>query len=587
MKAKKSILSMALATAVCISSITGCSSDTATRTLASSNAFGNLNLSVQEYQKLYSNSEEKDQFKALTLLARSQIVAGDYAHANESINEMFSKAKNDVQKDQASIVLAMMQSKQGYTDDAIATLKDVNYKALPRQALSYFLILNSNINNLQFQKTKNPENGIYAFKNQATLLKLVDSKNDRKKVIEKSVSILSAIDEKSLASALSRSNNEIDKGFYEYSIISRTSNDELKQNLLNDFAKRYSDHPVTEVVHIEPVDEQDNVKESNSIANVDSKAIFTLPENAKIAVLLPLSGRFAPSVGEPAKLGILTALKDRNIKANVVFYDTNKESISQIVATLKANGTKLILGPILKPEVTALNNTGIKIPSIVFNESETVRPVNQWYFDLGPNYEGSIAASKIFADQKLSAVVISKNNDQNAKRSATAFKHTFAKTKLTSNFCLYNSASNAKKELSNCPLSEVQAVYLNASTNDAVSIKPIIPATAQIYLTDKSYMGLNNSSSEFALKGALLGDMPWLLTDSQLKESFMKSLPKANPQVQKIFAAAYDSVAFAYSIEQLANNSEDVLHGLTGDITLGQDGLIETSPMWVELGKLR
>lgn len=100
-------------------------------------------------------------------------------------------------------------------------------------------------------------------------------------------------------------------------------------------------------------------------------------------------------------------------------------------------------------------------------------------------------------------------------------------------------------------------------------------------------MGLNNSSSEFALKGALLGDMPWLLTDSQLKESFMKSLPKANPQVQKIFAAAYDSVAFAYSIEQLANNSEDVLHGLTGDITLGQDGLIETSPMWVELGKLR
>ena len=237
--------------------------------------------------------------------------------------------------------------------------------------------------------------------------------------------------------------------------------------------------------------------------------------------------------------------------------------------------------------VTALNNTGIKIPSIVFNESETVRPANQWYFDLGPNYEGSIAASKIFADQKQSAVVISKKGDQNSNRSATAFKHTFAKTKLSNKFCLYKNPSNAKKELSNCPLSEVQAVYLNASTNDAVSIKPFIPATAQIYLTDKSYMGLNNSSSEFALKGALLGDMPWLLTDSQLKDSFMKSLPKANPQVQKIFAAAYDSVAFAYSIEQLANNSEDVLHGLTGDITLGQDGLIETSPMWVELGKLR
>ena len=587
MKANKSIISLAIATAVCISSLTSCSSDTATKTLASNNAFGNLTLSVQDYQKLYSDSEQKDQFKALTLLARAQIVAGDYAHANESINELFSKAQNDIQKDQASIVLAMMQSKQGYTDDAIATLKDVNYKALPRQTLSYFLVLNSNINLLQFQKTKNSENGIYAFKNQVTLLKIVDSKDDRKKVIEKSLSILSSLDEKSIATALSKSSNEVDKGFYEYSIISRTSNDELKQNLLSDFAQRYADHPVTEIVHIQSVEKQDNEKDTIAVANVNSKSIFSLPENAKIAVLLPLTGRFAPSVGEPAKLGILTALKDRNIKANVIFYDTNKESISHIVATLKTNGTKLILGPILKPEVTALNNSGIKIPSIVFNESESVRPANQWYFDLGPNYEGSIAASKIFADQKLSAVVISKNDDQNAKRSATAFKYTFAKTKLPYNFCLYKNASNAKKDLSNCNLSEVQAVYLNASTNDAVSIKPLIPATAQIYLTDKSYMGLNNSSSEFALKGALLGDMPWLLTDSQLKASFMKSLPKANPQVQKIFAAAYDSVAFAYSIEQLANNSEDVLHGLTGDITLGQDGLIETSPMWVELGKLR
>ena len=81
--------------------------------------------------------------------------------------------------------------------------------------------------------------------------------------------------------------------------------------------------------------------------------------------------------------------------------------------------------------------------------------------------------------------------------------------------------------------------------------------------------------------------MPWMLTDSPLKDSFMKSLPKANPQVQRVFAAAYDIVNFAYSIEKLSLDSEDVLHGLSGDISLGQDGLIESSPIWVKLGSLR
>ncbi len=102
-----------------------------------------------------------------------------------------------------------------------------------------------------------------------------------------------------------------------------------------------------------------------------------------------------------------------------------------------------------------------------------------------------------------------------------------------------------------------------------------------------SYNGVNNSAQEFALKGATLGNMPWLLTDSQLKDSFMKSLPKANSQVQRIFASAYDAVNFAFTMTELSKDQNDVLHGLTGDISLGKDGLIESSAMWVELGKLR
>ena len=67
----------------------------------------------------------------------------------------------------------------------------------------------------------------------------------------------------------------------------------------------------------------------------------------------------------------------------------------------------------------------------------------------------------------------------------------------------------------------------------------------------------------------------------------MQGLPKANSQVQRIFASAYDAVNFAFSLDTLAKDKNDVMHGLSGDLSLTDKGLIEASPMWVKLGDLR
>ena len=63
----------------------------------------------------------------------------------------------------------------------------------------------------------------------------------------------------------------------------------------------------------------------------------------------------------------------------------------------------------------------------------------------------------------------------------------------------------------------------------------------------------------------------------------MATLPKADSQVQRIFAAAYDSINLSFNLETLARDRNDVLHGISGDLQLGQDGLIEMAPMWVTL----
>jgi outer membrane PBP1 activator LpoA protein len=593
-KAKRSALNVYLCTLLTAATLTlsACTSSSVKK-IESVNAFGPLNLTAQEYRQAFEDASSDESFKALILYTRSQIVENKLDQASASISQLYASAATPVQKDEAAMVDAMLLSKKNQFDEAQQKLSAINYKSLPKQDISYFLVLNSNVNSNLYNKTHDPKYQITAFKSESALERYVTRDSDKRKVLLKSVDLLKQLDDQTLSTAYTNVKNDTDKGFYEYAIIDKSSNTQLKDQMKETFAKKYPNHPLmllSAPEKAEPVAQQevsDVTPKGGKAVAVDSQALFSIQDGDQIAVLLPLSGRFASAVGEPAKLGILTALKDRGSKAKVTFYDTNKTNISQIVATVSANGTKLVIGPILKPEVNAMNAAGIKIPSITLNSPEGNRPVNQWYFDLGPNYEGAIAASKIYADGYKSPVVIGLSSDKASQRSVNSFMNTFGKVNNNAVVCNYSNPANVGSEIAKCPFGSADSAYVSASVIDAVQIKAAIPSNIAVYLTDKSYMGVNNSSQELALKGAILGDMPWVLTDSSLKESFMKSMPKANSQVQRIFAASYDAVNFAFNIKQLASNQNDVLHGLSGDISLGRDGLIESTPMWVELGSVR
>jgi len=593
-KAKRSALNVYLCTLLTAATLTlsACTSSSVKK-IESVNAFGPLNLTAQEYRQAFEDASSDESFKALILYTRSQIVENKLDQASASISQLYASAATPVQKDEAAMVDAMLLSKKNQFDEAQQKLSGINYKALPKQDISYFLVLNSNVNSNLYNKTHDPKYQITAFKSESALERYVTRDSDKRKVLLKSVDLLKQLDDQTLSTAYTNVKNDTDKGFYEYAIIDKSSNTQLKDQMMETFAKKYPNHPLmllSAPEKAEPVTQQevrDVTPKGGKAVAVDSQALFSIQDGDQIAVLLPLSGRFASAVGEPAKLGILTALKDRGSKAKVTFYDTNKTNISQIVATVSANGTKLVIGPILKPEVNAMNAAGIKIPSITLNSPEGNRPVNQWYFDLGPNYEGAIAASKIYADGYKSPVVIGLSSDKASQRSVNSFMNTFGKVNNNAVVCNYSNPANVGSEIAKCPFGSADSAYVSASVIDAVQIKAAIPSNIAVYLTDKSYMGVNNSSQELALKGAILGDMPWVLTDSSLKDSFMKSMPKANSQVQRIFAASYDAINFAFNIKQLASNQNDVLHGLSGDISLGRDGLIESTPMWVELGSVR
>ncbi|MBO8414882.1 MAG: penicillin-binding protein activator [Proteobacteria bacterium] len=579
MKAKA--ISRRLGTAVCALSLAvmlaSCAS-TERSSVTTNQAFAPLSGTLAQYQQLAQNADADSSYPANLLLARALIVSGDYGQAQALLDNLKQQAITPLELDEANMVQALLYTQQGQNIEAYHLLEKVNTMTLPPQAASYYYQLTSNTELKLYQSSQDNKYLRQAFEHKRILSTQL-SGQDKITVLNQCVDMLKELPPAELAALLQRTQDEESRGFIEYAIIDSSQNANLKAQLSASWQEKYPGHPLTALLSGSSTAAAASAAAGSSEPGTAQYA--QLKEGDRVAVLLPLSGRFAASVGEPARLGVISALQDRNLKLNVVFYDTNRLTMEEIASRIKSDGTDFIIGPILKPSVQALLAQNLSLPMVLLNHPEQSLKANQWYFNLGPDYEGALAASKIALDGYARPLIISTGSSK-AQRSIQGFNQNWQQVQGRS-AQLCQVSTNALSDLSSCPVAAADAIYLAAGPVESAKIKSALPASKPVYITDQSFNGVNSSPNEALLIGANLGDMPWLITDSELKNSFMQSIPKADPQAQRIFAAAYDSINFALNVNVLAQNKSDVLHGLSGDIQLGQNGLIETAPMWLKI----
>ncbi len=576
-KAPLSLCAAALAAALLLSSCATTSS-TNSATVTTSQAFAPLSGTLTQYQELARTASGDSVYPANLLLARALIVSGQYNEAITLLQQLKAQAITPLQVDEASIVQALALTQQQQLPQANAMLQKVNVQTLPLQAQSYYYQLSSMVEYKLYQSTQDMSYLRSAFEHKRALIGSLQG-NDRITVLKQAVALLQELSPSELSAALTRTTDEELRGYYEYALIDSSKNAALRDKLVQGWQEKYAGHVLNELIAPQATTQTTNQDNANPAPAAQYTA---LKAGDKIAVLLPLSGRYAMSVGEPARLGIIAALQDRNLKLQAVFYDTNRLTMSEIAARIKSDGTDYILGPVLKPEVQALLNERLDIPTIMLNNPQQALARNQWYFNLGPDYEGQLAAAKIALDGHRAPLIIHTSNEK-ARRALQGFNGawTAAGGKAPLTCTLPN--ENPVSALSSCPLNAADSVYLATTAQQAPAIKNALPASMQVYITDQSFNGVNSSPNEALLVGAHLGDMPWLITDSTMKADFMQQIPKADAQVQRIFAAAYDSIGFALNVNNLAANPADVLHGLSGDLQLGPQGLIQSAPLWLTI----
>lgn len=578
-KLKPALSALALAVLLqgCVSST---STTTQNYTLSTSDAFAPLTLTLTQYQDLVAQVSDEDAFNAEILLTRAQIVSGDLTSAKATIQSLRQSAITPLQQDEISIVEALLFTKDRDYLSAAANLNAINEMTLPKQVASYYYQLNTRVNESLFKESQNEQYLQRAFSSQKSLLNVIDAK-ERTIVLRQTVELLKDYQTSRLVALASSSADELDKGYYAYAIMDSATSPEIKNKLLGQFKEQYPNHPLNELAAFQ----QEDTTTNQGIAQSVVSNVPYLKDGDRLAVLLPLSGRFQQAVGNPARLGILSALQDIEPKIKVVFYDTAKIEMSQIVADLKNTKTNFIIGPILKPEVDALINAQPNIPTIMLNSTNQALPSNMWYFDLSPEYEGRLAASKMIQDGIKNPLLISASNSK-AQRASAAFNQNMQKALGKSpTVCQFTNLDDLKSRLQTCPLQGHDGVYISASALEASNVKATLPSLLPTYITNQSNTGVNSSSLEVSMYGANLGDMPWLITESELKSAMLENIPKADVQVQRIFASSYDALGLALNLNKLLDPaSHDVLHGLSGDVDISSNGLIEAAPLWVKLG---
>ena len=580
----------ALAVALSLS-LNACTSTTSTTapnasTVSTTQAFSSLELSTAQYQAMVQSADADSRFPAMVLLARSAIVAQDYVTAEATIAQMKAEAITPLQQDEALLIEGLMCMHQGKNTDALFILNRINTATLPTAVASFYYQVSSNVKNNLFRETHRVEQLLQATNDRIKLLNYINPETQRTVAlqIEQGLQQLPASE---LTVQLNQNSDPLLKGFIEFALLDSSQSQKVKQQLVQGWQSKYPEHPLSFAAEnlAAGIAASSNLGAASGL-DATSGQVVSLKEGDRLAVLLPLSGRFAASVGEPARLGILAALQDRNSNLKVTFYDTNRMTMEEIASALGQNGTNFIIGPILKPEVDALLSTSITMPAIVFNQPASPRE-QLYYYNLGPDYEGALAASKIYHDGHNSPVVIAPESTR-GQRAINGFTQVWQQANTNGPItCRYADINSVQAALTTCPLNNADAIYINATASDVIKVRGVLPDNTPLYLTDRSYMGLNHSSGELALAGAFLGDMPWLLTDNALKKDLMATLPQADAQVQRIFASAYDSINLAFNLERLHQDRADVLHGISGDLQIGSNGIIEMAPMWVRLGAQR
>ncbi|MDO6764565.1 penicillin-binding protein activator [Agarivorans sp. 1_MG-2023] len=338
----------------------------------------------------------------------------------------------------------------------------------------------------------------------------------------------------------------------------------------------------------------------------------------KIAVLLPLTGKYQ-SNALAVKDGLVSAFLDQQSEfysdAELVFYDTQAQAMETLYPQLELDQIDFIVGPLLKSQLRSLVNLAPSMPVFALNDIQATENDAQFFFPLSPEDEAKQAAQfmaqreeqnplilapqsslgtrmgeafseewKLHSSSPVDVVFYANRND--LQRAVRKLLHTDTSQQRISQF---KQIVGQDIEAEVRSRSDANSLYLVGTNTETKLIKAFIDVTVspfavspRLYASSRSY-DKNDETSENELDGIYISEMPWILEQQSVNSIRHQQLwPSSSDSQKRLYGLGYDAYSLINQLAQMRGYSEYQFKGLTGNLSVDQQGLVVRQLTWTQ-----
>jgi len=538
-----------------------------------------LNSILPEIEKAQGlDSPEKDQ-TLLTLAERIDSLENTEA---DTQNQAISRLLGNINTDQLNIDeyarFATLASRVYLTLDNFDALYNLLYEPRITGELIGFTI-DQQIILLEKQAEVNEHFGLIneSLLNRIALAELLSDSADITQNNELIWFSINSLKPEQIDTAISDSTNDTLTGWYELAAINQAfdGKPEEKYRNIRLWSQQRPSHPAAIEL---PIDLQ------------FLQLVFQ-DKPSQIALLLPLSGRFAGAAGA-IRDGFFSGYysEDADFSRPIVtLYDTNTDDITVLYDRAVAQGANLIIGPLEKSKVSELAQHKLTVPTLALNYTETdiatnASNLNFYQFGLSLEDEAKQIADHAINNNLKYALVIADSNDWSA-RTAQSFvdrwksqggvivgKREYGKDsnysdEIKSLLNINDSQSRSTQlkrlfgqsfEFEPRRRNDIDMIFLVARSREGRQIKPILAfhyaGNIPVYATSQLYSSVDDITKTRDLNGIKVLTLPWVINDSPEKQKIQENM-RISAGFERLYALGIDAYELHNRLNYLSFSS--------------------------------
>lgn len=323
----------------------------------------------------------------------------------------------------------------------------------------------------------------------------------------------------------------------------------------------------------------------------------------QFALLLPLSGTLA-GAAQAIRAGAEAARSRAGDEAPGLSLHDTAGGLDAALRSAMAGGAGLLIGPLLKEQVSLLAGQPPPLPTVALNylDAGRVAPAGLLPFGLAPEDEARAAAEDAAAAGRLRAVVLAQEGDW-GERAAAAFRSqlesrggvVLAQARFRANAVDFSAilksllsldaaearskqlaAIGIRAESAPHPRGDLDAIFVAARAPQARLIWPQLRFFRAGRIATYAPAAASDAGSA-DLGGLRVCDAPWRLEtggEIAVMRGALATVNPRSPDAQRLFALGYDAYEMARRLQSGGLTPGELVGGLSGELVVEADAAL-------------